>query len=96
MSAFYFTYGNDEHFPYQGGWSLVLADDYDSAVRAFETYHPRSESQYGNINCAEIYTSEGFLSTKMATEGNFGARCHEIIKLNRLMFEDTKGGVSHE
>ena len=45
---------------------------------------------------AEIYTSEGFLSTKMATEGNFGARCHEIIKLNRLMFEDTKGGVSHE
>ena len=88
LNAFYFTYGSDPCFPYQGGWTLVLAAGYDDAVAAFDAYHPRSESAYGCINCADIYTSEEFLSTKMATQGNRGAGCHEIIKLSRIELQE--------
>ncbi len=76
MEIYYFTYGGDKG----GGWTKVVADDYDRAVEAFCLYHPRRD---GFVSCASIYSVEQFRRTKMSMEGNFGKRCVEEIRLVR-------------
>lgn len=78
MEIYYFTYGGDDG----GGWTKVVADDYDRAVEAFCLYHPRRD---GFVACASIYSVEQFKRTKMFSEGNFGRRCIETITLTRTV-----------
>lgn len=84
LSAYYFTYGSDKSFPYQSGWTMVLAQNRLAAVAAFDVYHPRSESAYGCVNCADIYEAEEFEATKMYHQGNRGGFCQEVITLSRV------------
>lgn len=81
MSKFYFTYGTSRQFPYQGGWTEVEAANERAACAAFRVYHP--DVNEGCLNCGGVYTEEVFKKTRMYTEGNFGARCHERITLLR-------------
>ena len=84
MASFYFTYGRDENYPYQDGWTMVIADNDSIAAAVFSAYHPPRDGQ-GFLNCASFYDEENFMGTKMAKEGNFGQKCHEIIKVSRAI-----------
>lgn len=79
MQKFYFTYGG-EGYDYAGGWTEVEAPDYDAAEAAFNCFHPRRD---GFIACAFIYPEADFKATRAFREGNFGARCHERIRVTR-------------
>lgn len=82
MNSFYFTYGTEKQYPFQGGWTLVFADSFDIALMVFDAYHPRQEN--GCINYALMYNEDEFYKSGMAEKGNFGAKCHEIIKVSRI------------
>lgn len=82
-SIFYFTYGCSENYPFYGGWTEVEAPDLSSAIALFRIYHPDKIESI--INCAFFYTTEDFEKSKMFKEGNFGARCHERITIQRVI-----------
>ena len=78
---YYFTYGSDDRFPFQSGWTEVEAESYDQAVAGFQAFHPnRPGSDF--INCAGIYGEESFSRNRMAKEGNFGSKCVERIRVS--------------
>lgn len=77
---FYFTYGTEGQ-PFCGGWTVVEAPDYRAACALFRSYHP--DKIEGLMNCSSVYSEEQFMGTEMALLSNFGARCHEIISLQR-------------
>ena len=77
MPKYYFTYGTSNNYPYQNGWTEVVAMNERDAIAKFRSVHPdRSD---GIINCSWIYTEEKFKQTLMFTKGNLGAKCHEVI-----------------
>lgn len=78
MDIFYYTFGSDDG----GGWAKVVADDRDTADKAFTVYHPCGN---GLLACASVYTAEQFSKTSMAHNGNFGRGCVEVITLTRRM-----------
>lgn len=76
----YFTYGQSENQPYQGGWSIVEGESYEQCVAIFRAVHP--DKSPGTINCAFIYTEEEFKKTVMYEHNsNMGASIQEIIGL---------------
>ena len=84
---FYFTYGSDERFPYQNGWTEVDAPDKSTACAAFRHYHPDRDPEIPCLNCAEVYT-ESFAETLVPFGVNHEGRCHERITLTRELLED--------
>ena len=82
MATFYFTYGSDERFPYQGGWTEVEAPTLKEACDLFRLVHPRRDPTVPIGNYSDVYTEEEFRETGMPLEGNRGACCHERIALN--------------
>lgn len=83
MPKFYFTYGTDPSYPFQGGWTEVEAPDRNSADVLFRLFHP--DRIPGILNCAFVYTEEEFLSTNLPY-GNFGACCQEHIPPHQESF----------
>lgn len=77
MNNYYFTYGTEGQ-PFYGGWTVVHAESERAACELFRSVHP--DKTPGILNCAAVYTESHFKSTEMFCRGNFGARCHEIIK----------------
>lgn len=78
MSKFYYTYGTDPRYPYQGGWTEIEALDRPGADKLFQMHHP--DRTPGILNCADIYNEDEFRRTGM-DEDNFGACCHEKITI---------------
>lgn len=76
MRKFYFTYGSDEQFPFQNGYSIVIADDIHQAIGKFRKYHPNREGS-NCINCAFYYTENEWNKTCMANNNNYP--CYEVI-----------------
>lgn len=89
MAKFYFTYGTSRQYPYHGGWTEVVANTEREAICAFRAYHP--DFRPNVLNCCDCYREADFKITKMYTEGNFGARCHERITLLRECSTDLEG-----
>lgn len=56
MERFYFTFGTDDKFPYQGGCVEVIASNKAKAIELFCEKYPRRES--GFVNCSDIYNEE--------------------------------------
>lgn len=84
MKTFYFTYGLEGQ-PFEGGWTVVEAQDIETAVKAFQAFHPDKIDGY--LNCCDVYTEEKFKKMSMSGErGNFGRRCVEIIRIERTLF----------
>lgn len=77
MPRFYFTYGTDERYPFQGGWTEIEAPDLHSACQMFRIYHP--DKTEGLLNCASFYSEEQFNSSDMPVKGNFDKFCVERI-----------------
>ena len=87
MQTFYFTYGTADQ-PFVGGWTEIVAPDFHVACQLFKAVHP---CRIGNIlNCASAYSEKDFKSTTMFAKGNFGARCHEKITIDRAVDNTTK------
>lgn len=77
---FYFTYGTSGQ-PFVGGWTEVEAPTRSAACQMFRVFHP--DKTEGLLNCADVYDAHYFESCDMYINGNFGAKCHEVIKLTR-------------
>ena len=77
MANFYFTYGTEGQ-PFVGGWTMVVAESFNAACEKFREVHP--DNTNGLLNCAGVYSEEYFSTTPMATKGNLGAFCHEVIE----------------
>lgn len=79
MEKFYFTYGADSRQPFRGGWTEIIAPDFDTAVNTFMTLHPCQDE--GILNCCTVYPEAQFKRTEMAQCGNYGKWCHERIRV---------------
>lgn len=77
-SRFYFTFGTDGRYPFQGGWVEVIADDMEQAINLYNEKYPKLDGVF--VNCAKYYTEEQFKKTGMFVNGNFGAYCHEVVE----------------
>ncbi|MBD5585159.1 MAG: hypothetical protein HDQ88_08755 [Clostridia bacterium] len=104
MHTYYFTYGNDEKFPYQHGWTEITAPSLICAQQIFRACHPNRKNDDGTesgcLNYSWHYTEDEFKETRMyEDDDNLGAGCVERISMERLMIEmpddyfqsDTKG-----
>ena len=78
-SIYYFTFGSDPKYPFQGGWVQVEAESLNQAAAIFRQHFP--DRTPGVLNCADYYTSAQFYWTGMAEGGNRGERCH--LRLDR-------------
>lgn len=76
MEKFYFTFGSDEAYPYQGGWVEILAEDREQAKKIFKAEYPNRPGS-ACLNYAFDYTEERFLKSGMVN-GNRGAKCHAV------------------
>lgn len=84
LSVFYFTYASDPQFPYQDGWTEVLAPDRTTACRIFNAVHPPRE-EGGCVNCSWIYDQEQFRKTSMYKSGkNFDKGCVERLSIDGI------------
>lgn len=89
VHKYYFTFGSNEHYPYQGGWVEIVAPDQNCAISIFKALYPNPIDGHEDIlNCCSIYHEKQFKTLKMYTNGNLGARCHEIITLIRKVGEN--------
>lgn len=81
MAEYYFCYGSEGQ-DYSGGWTVVEAEDLETAVSIFCIFHPR-KTENGCIPCGGIYDEETMKNTSMWQKGNFGKREVERITVKR-------------
>ena len=82
----YFTYGDDDRYPYQGGWSEISAPTENMATAFYKGYHPYFSTFGRVINCDSFYDEETFKSTSMYEENdNLGSACQESFKIVKLV-----------
>lgn len=89
IQPYYFTYGADEHFPFQDGWTIVYAQNLTEAIDIFRAYHP--DRHPGVVNCAEVYDAKDFVKTDMYKKGNFDFFGHELIQSYHVIWDGTEG-----
>lgn len=80
MPRFFFTYGNAPSYPFQGGWTEVVAPDRFAALAAFRAIHENIAERI--TNCCSVYTEGQFEDYGFEKSGNLGAYCHEVITLS--------------
>lgn len=82
MIKMIFTYGSYSlRHPFQGGWTEVVAESQQEALRIFTDRHPLVD---GLVPCARIYTEDEFKETVMYKSGkNFGKGCVERLTQER-------------
>ena len=85
-SKFYFTFGTNRCFPYEGGWVEVTALDHKEAYSIFRHVFP--DSVPGFINCAFCYDETEFAKSNMKKEGNLGAFCQKKLTVDDLFALD--------
>ena len=79
MVKYYFTYGSDEEFPYQSGWTEVVAEDLSMAIAAFKMFHPNRDGS-NFINCDAYYEASVFEDSRVvAAVKNRGYGCWDRI-----------------
>ena len=93
MAKFYFTYGSDPRFPFQYGWTEIVAPDKSMACAAFRHYHPDRDPDVRCLNCADVYTEAEFQKTIKFFEANYEDHCHEriVLSLTREALDDKEG-----
>jgi hypothetical protein len=76
---YFFTYGTWVGYPYYGGWTRVIAENQDEAIKLFRKVHRDIEE--GNLRYAFLYDEDAFIATGMNVDGNYGNFEHETIEL---------------
>ena len=74
--TFYYTFGSDEGFPFQGGWVEVNANNLGEANDMFRSYFA---DRNGALNCVFVYDSEEWAQTPMAQSDAPEQICHMKI-----------------
>ena len=90
---FFFTYGSDERFPFQNGWTEIDAPSFVLACAAFRHFHPDRDPEILSLNCADVYAEDDFKNnTLMCFRANDKDRCHEKITLSltRELLDDER------
>lgn len=64
MSKFFYTFGSDERFPFQGGWVEIIADTLETAHEIFSTHYP--DRTPNCLNCSNYYTEQEFSKSDMS------------------------------
>lgn len=77
MDSYYFTFGTDKGFPFQGGWVEIEAESMKQAQDIFRAYFP--DRVPGCLNCSDYYTRARMQESGMLATGNCGAYCHFFI-----------------
>lgn len=79
--TYYFTYGlgdpAETKQAFQCGWTEVEAPDINTAIKAYETFHPADER--GVMPCCSVAFTADQMG-KMLINGNGGVFCHDRIK----------------
>lgn len=88
MDFFYFTYGTDPGYPFEGGYTLIFADNVKEATKLFRNRHP--DRHEGFFNCAFIYTADEFEEVFKKTT----IECREVIFQKAIKREDLKFGYN--
>lgn len=88
MEFFYFTYGTDPGYPFEGGYTLIFADNVKEAIKLFRKRHP--DRHEGVVNCAFIYTADEFEEAFKKTT----IECREVIFQKAIKREDLKFGYN--
>lgn len=88
MDFFYFTYGTDPGYPFEGGYTLIFADNVKEAIKLFRKRHP--DRHEGVVNCAFIYTAGEFEEAFKKTT----IECREVIFQKAIKREDLKLGYN--
>ena len=57
-----FTYGKDPKYPFQSGWTEVIADSLSEAVGLFNLVHPPLDPAKKTVSCAFVYDENEWLS----------------------------------
>ena len=83
---FYYTFGTNPCFPFEGGWVEVLAVSRVEANAIFRHIFP--DAIKGFINCAFCYDENEFDESKMAKTGNLGNFCQRKLGINDLFSID--------
>lgn len=78
LKRFYFTFGSDPHFPFQGGWIIIEAPDIRAAAKIFKVYYPNPHDD-NVLNCSDYYTAADFEASSMFKTSNRGVQCHLVI-----------------
>lgn len=89
MNRFFYTFGSDERFPFQGGWVEVQAENLLEAHKIFRSYYP--DRTPGCLNCSDYYTEFIFNAENFPAEGNRGRFCHRILADKQLTTTKTNG-----
>lgn len=77
MPRWFFTFGSDPLYPFQGGWVEIEAPTLTQAIKVFQAYWP--DRTPGLVNCAFMYSEEDFSETDMY-KGKFpNEYCHVRI-----------------
>lgn len=63
MKRFYFTFGTSDQFPYQSTYLVVVAPDYNEAVKTFRSKYP--DKHEGCLNCSDYYDEKAWEETKV-------------------------------
>lgn len=95
MKRYFFTFGNDPHFPYEDGWIEVESPERELALRAFRAFHPDRDGT-GVINCADIYDESTFkLLNHSINLNDWHGQCHERITVAHTRGQG-RGNLVHE
>ena len=78
-NRFYFYYGKDPQFPYQGGYSVVSAEDMQMAARAFQLFHPNRPGSV-TLNCLYVFDERNWDTSGMSEDPD--CLCREKIYVN--------------
>lgn len=79
-SYYYFTFGTENQI-YRGGWIKIAAESLREAEEKFKKhYGEEAVNERGLLRYAFAYTEAEFFEELMATTGNFGTYCREVIK----------------
>lgn len=77
MKKFYFTFGNDENYPYPNGWVEVIASDIRAAAKRFQKTYPSVDEEV--LNCSDYYNEGQFLQRVLPKIPAEQRRCHAVI-----------------
>lgn len=56
---YYFTFGSDEHFPFQNGYIVIQADTKTDALKTFQSHYPNREGS-DSYNYSFMYEEQEF------------------------------------
>lgn len=76
LQKFYFTFGRNPLYPYQGGWVEIIAENIQQAQAIFRAIYPNRPGSTA-LNYAFHYTEQQFAKSGML-DGNLGAKCHAV------------------